>query len=236
MEKDTIIFAETPEGIELALHTAGPVIRFLAYAIDFFFRFIFYMIVMAVLNFIQIFGMWLYFIILFIGEWFYFVFFEVLNNGKSPGKALLGIKVIMQNGAPIGWNASILRNLLRAADIFLYVIYVFGLLSMMYTKGFKRLGDLAAGSVVVYSRDRYYLFLPDKHFLPDNIKPVPPPVALTADEKNAIIRFTSRLDTLGKSRAEELAHIIGDQLKTNDADSLHSIIAVAAWICGNNKK
>jgi len=236
MEKDTIIYAETPEGIELALYTAGPVIRFLAYAIDFFIRIILYMIVAFIMSIIQIFGTWLYLILLFLGEWFYFVFFEVFNNGQTPGKILLGIKVIMQNGAPIGWNPSILRNLLRAADIFLYAIYLFGLLSMMYTKGFKRLGDLAAGSVVVYSREKFYLYLPDKQLLPESIKPMPPPGILTADEKNAIVRFTNRINTLGKSRAEELANIIGDELKTNDVDSLNSIIAIASWICGNYKK
>ena len=107
---------------------------------------------------------------------------------------------------------------------------------MMYTKGFKRLGDLAAGSIVVYSRERYYLFLPDKQFLPESIKPIPPPRILTADEKNAIISFSSRINTLGRSRAEELANIIGDEININNSDSLNSIIAMAAWIIGNFKK
>ncbi len=234
-EADTLYYAETPEGIELALQPAGPVVRFLAFLIDSAFRTLLYLLIAIILNTIQIFGNWLIMLIIFLGEWFYFVLFEVLNNGRTPGKTFLGIKVIMQNGAPIGWNASILRNLLRAADIFMYVIYLFGLLSMMYTKGFKRLGDLAAGSIVVYSRETYYLFLPDKQFLPESVKPTPPPRILTAEEKNAIISFSSRINTLGRSRAEELANIIGDEININN-NSLNSIIAIAAWISGNFKK
>ncbi len=80
-------------------------------------------------------------------EWGYFIFFELTTGGRSPGKALLGLRVLRDGGEPVDLRASLMRNLLRAVDA-LPVNYVVGLVAMVLSPEGKRLGDLAAGTVV----------------------------------------------------------------------------------------
>jgi uncharacterized RDD family membrane protein YckC len=81
-------------------------------------------------------------------ELFYFVLFETLWRGRSPGKRLLGLGVVSEDGLPVSFGASLVRNLLRSADI-LPSTYTTGLVAMLVTKQTQRLGDIAAGTVVV---------------------------------------------------------------------------------------
>ncbi len=81
-------------------------------------------------------------------EWGYFLFFELTTGGRSPGKALLGLRVLRDGGEPIDLRASLLRNLLRLVDA-LPANYLVGLTAMVLSSEGKRLGDLAAGTVVV---------------------------------------------------------------------------------------
>lgn len=83
--------------------------------------------------------------------WGYYIFFELLWNGQSPGKRLIGLRVISQNGAPIDVAAAIIRNLVRIVD-FLPVHYGVGVLSMFIDPQSRRLGDFAAGTLVVYDQ------------------------------------------------------------------------------------
>ena len=81
----------------------------------------------------------------------YFVLFEALGNGQTLGKRSLGIRVRMADGTPIGLEAAILRNLLRPADL-MPGPYLVGLAAIFLTARAQRLGDLAAGTVVVSER------------------------------------------------------------------------------------
>ena len=81
-------------------------------------------------------------------EWGYFVFCEMTTRGRSLGKAVVGLRVVSDGGMRITLRESLARNLLRAVDI-LPGYYVVGLVSMIASPEGKRLGDLAAGSVVV---------------------------------------------------------------------------------------
>jgi uncharacterized RDD family membrane protein YckC len=81
----------------------------------------------------------------FLGWWGYFVLSELAWNGQSPGKRLLGIRVVRADGQPLTTVTSIVRNLLRAVDFFLLI----GVLVMLIDRSSRRLGDLAAGSLVV---------------------------------------------------------------------------------------
>jgi|Deesub1362B_J571_1020462.scaffolds.fasta_scaffold05809_3 uncharacterized RDD family membrane protein YckC len=78
----------------------------------------------------------------------YFLLFEGFWEGQTPGKRILGLRVIRVDGRPIGWTESALRNLLRAVDL-LAGLYPLGLLLMFLTPRCQRLGDMAAGTVVV---------------------------------------------------------------------------------------
>ncbi|MEX1073640.1 MAG: RDD family protein, partial [Burkholderiales bacterium] len=124
--------------------------RALAWAIDFVLRAV---VVIAVAMGAGYFGMagWgLAFLTLFIVEWLAPAWFEVTWNGQTPGKRALGIAVLNDDGTPVRWSASLTRNLLRAVD-FLPFLYGFGLAAMLANRDFKRLGDLAAGTVEVYA-------------------------------------------------------------------------------------
>jgi len=81
----------------------------------------------------------------------YYVLFEMIWNGQSPGKRLVGLRVIRRDGTPITLSESLVRNLARLVD-FLPFAYGVGILSMFLDKQSRRLGDLAAGTVVVHDR------------------------------------------------------------------------------------
>jgi hypothetical protein len=78
--------------------------------------------------------------------------FEVLNHGKTPGKAAAGIRVVGRHGEPVRFLSSAVRNILRIVD-FLPVLYLTGASSIVATSRDQRLGDLAGGTLV--TRDRF---------------------------------------------------------------------------------
>jgi uncharacterized RDD family membrane protein YckC len=82
-------------------------------------------------------------------QWGYFVACEVLMQGRSPGKAALGLRVVRDGGLPIGLRESMVRNLMRMADMLPPGSYFIGLFSMVVSSEHKRLGDYAAGTLVV---------------------------------------------------------------------------------------
>ncbi len=80
--------------------------------------------------------------------WGYYMIFELTTNGQSPGKRALGLRVIKVHGYPISFSDSAIRNLVRIVD-FLPFFYGAGLVAMLLNKNWQRLGDLAAGTLVV---------------------------------------------------------------------------------------
>lgn len=88
--------------------------------------------------------------------WGYYIFFELAWNGQSPGKRWVGLRVIRAEGTPITLSESIIRNLVRLVD-FLPVAYGVGVVTMFIDARSRRLGDLAAGTLVV--RDKADLTL-----------------------------------------------------------------------------
>ncbi len=85
---------------------------------------------------------------LFLLQWGYYLLFELVWNGQTPGKRLIGIRVIRENGYPIrAWDA-VVRNIVRIIDGPPYMAMV-GLLVMLLNRRSKRLGDFAAGTIVI---------------------------------------------------------------------------------------
>ncbi|MBV9174242.1 MAG: RDD family protein [Chloroflexi bacterium] len=78
----------------------------------------------------------------------YFVFFEIVWSGQTPGKRLLGVRVIRESGYPIRPADAVIRNLVRIVDG-LPAMYALGVLTMLFNARSKRLGDFAAGTIVV---------------------------------------------------------------------------------------
>ncbi len=83
--------------------------------------------------------------------WGYFLFFEWIWHGQTPGKRVAGLRVIKEGGYPIGFGDSAIRNLLRIIDL-LPGIYGVGAMVMIFDSRSRRLGDLAARTLVIKER------------------------------------------------------------------------------------
>jgi uncharacterized RDD family membrane protein YckC len=177
-------------------------VRGLAWLIDFILRIVIYLITAFLLQLLGGFGTGIILIILFAIEWFYPVIFEV-RNGMTPGKRIMGIRVVHDDGTPVSWSSSLLRNLIRSVDFFPF-FNITGFITMLMNSRFKRLGDLAAGTVVVYAKDRGHQFsIPD---YPAH----PPPLPLKLEEQRLILDFCERAGNLSTSRRHELATILSE--------------------------
>lgn len=90
--------------------------------------------------------------VFFLLNWGYFTLFEAFWNGRTPGKRVAKIRVIQRSGRSIGLVESMARNLVRYVDQ-LPFFYAVGVIAMFVTKQHQRLGDLAAGTLVVRDRE-----------------------------------------------------------------------------------
>lgn len=221
---DTRRRVETPEGVELELAVAGPASRAQAWLVDGGIRYVAFMAAALLAAPFGEAGMGLLFLVAFALSWGYPVAFEVLNHGATPGKAALGIEVVHDDGTPVRFAASAIRNLVAAVD-FLPFAYGFGLAAMAARPDFKRLGDLAAGTVVVYRERRLVLSIPE------DAVPVPPPVPLTLAERRAIMDFAERVPVLSSERAQELAALV-EPLAGRGPGAVRRLVGMAAWLAG----
>jgi uncharacterized RDD family membrane protein YckC len=225
---DTRYAAETPEGIALWLRPAGVVARFYAYLADLAIRFVVFSVCWLLLVFLGRLGVGLGFVLFFLLEWLYPVVFELSPGAATPGKRMAGLTVVMDTGLPITPAASLTRNLLRAAD-FLPSLYAFAALSMLLRHDFKRLGDLAAGTLVVYATT--------SNGVPGAPPPAParaPAVPLSARAQAAIVAWAGRLTRLTEARADELAEIAVPVVapRAMHGDRVAALAGVAHWLLG----
>lgn len=226
---DTYRPVETPEGVEIGLRVAGPVPRLFAAAIDFVVRLVVYFLLMIPVGLLGEGGYGLLFVAMFLMEWFYPVLFEVRRGGATPGKRRMSLLVLHRDGTPVGWMASIVRNLLRFAD-FLPAAYGFGIASMLIDRDFRRLGDLAAGTVVVHRE-------PDLvgHRVPTG-PALRPAASLDLDEQRAILDFAERLGTWSEARAAELAGLAapltGVPRNEGGIEGVKRLLGMANWLLG----
>jgi uncharacterized RDD family membrane protein YckC len=201
---DTTLNAQTPEGIDFTVYPAGIPARLCAYAIDSFICYIIIIVAEIIFRTLRSeTGFWFILLLMFAVDWFFHVFFEVFCQGQSPGKKLLGLRVILHDGSPVNARSSFLRNALKFADTYL-MLYQIALCSLLFSKGFRRIGDHAAGTIVVYtSVSRVQLQF---RLLPTASKyeAVNPPRPLSFDEKQALISFARRYPLLGRARGSEI--------------------------------
>ncbi len=223
---DTRRYIATPEGIELELALAGPVPRALAWSVDFLIRLGAVLLLWLIVQVLGEAGVGVMLLAWFALEWFYPVYFEVMRAGATPGKRLFGLTVVQDDGTPVTWQASIIRNLLRAVD-FLPLLYGFGLASMLLSSEFKRLGDIAARTVVAYRRDLQHLAqIPAA-------KPQAPPLSLSLDEQRALIDFAERQPLMTQDRSRELAEIAGPALLgSEEAEPQTRLLQYANFLVG----
>ena len=151
---------ETPEQVALEFPLAGVGSRFLALAIDMLLQVTIGLAVLAAVS-----GAWSFLRPRSGGPWFlavmviaafllfygYFAGFEAFWHGQTPGKRLVGLRVLSVTGRPARIDEAILRNLLRVIDQ-LPGVYAIGIVTMLVSSRNQRLGDLAAGTVVVHEK------------------------------------------------------------------------------------
>ncbi|MCU7932132.1 MAG: RDD family protein [Candidatus Thiodiazotropha sp. (ex Codakia rugifera)] len=219
---DTLWRYEIPEGVLLDFRLAGPVVRACAWAIDAALRGIIYLVLVMVLALLGGIGTALMLIGFFLIEWFYPVVFEI-HNGATPGKRAMGILVIQDNGTPVTPSASVIRNLLRTAD-FLPFLYATGLVTMLINQEFKRLGDLAAGTLVVYRDEQHERKDPPLAIASK------PPIELSETEQLTLLAFAERGENLSIGRREELAELLVEQTGLQDGKAVDALYAYANWI------
>lgn len=209
---DTTLEVAAPEGIEIALYPAGPFARASAWLIDFLLRLGILLLLLFAMGVLGKFGWAVILLAWFFLEWIFPAWCEVHWGGATPGKKALGLIVVHDDGTPVGWPAALTRNLLRFVD-FLPLFYLFGLVAMALSRDFKRLGDHAAGTLVVY---RQASARPRK--LPAQA-PEAPEIALSAREQRAVLDYAERVPDLTPERAAELAEIAAPLIGAERGDA-----------------
>jgi uncharacterized RDD family membrane protein YckC len=229
---DDVATVETPEQLELALPLAGVGSRALAFIFDFLIQLIpivIAMIVLVVSFSLQLFkaedakglgegrlplmASALFSAIVFATNFLYFTFWDLVSRGQSPGKRALKLRVVRDGGLPIDARSSLIRNLVRTVDM-LPGFYLTGLLSIFLSREHKRIGDLAAGTLVIRDHaeavgDASAIFqLPSARAASASASAP----ASSAADRALIEDFLDRRSNLAEGAAARLARNIADQL------------------------
>jgi uncharacterized RDD family membrane protein YckC len=240
-----VVSIRTPENIELSYVLAGPGSRAAAYLLDFLvmtvvcqmlINLLIYLVGLLIVALGNESQLWiaaistLSFFALYNG---YFIGFEWLWNGQTPGKRLLHIRVIKHGGYALRLFDTLLRNLLRIVD-FLPLFYGVGLTSILLTRDSQRLGDLVAGTLVVYQEPvETESLLPDLP-APDELETLLPTAQLAAIPDEVIsltgqyLRTKSELAPRPRQEvAAELVNLIRETsgLEPRHAQSIESFLA-----------
>jgi uncharacterized RDD family membrane protein YckC len=226
---DTVVATETPEGIVLELRPAGVSARFYAFLLDLVFRGIALNVLVFPLSLLGGMGTGALLIAAFALEWLYPVFFELTRSGATPGKRVFNLRVVMDNGLPITPAASLARNLLRTAD-FLPLFYGFAFVSMLLRRDGKRLGDLAAGTMVVHEQAAV------ARLPPADVPPLAPARPLSPRDQAAVIALAARASTLTADRLNELAGLaatVSGDAGRQGPDVTRRVLGVAQWLLGH---
>lgn len=163
--QDETLQIDTPENVAFGYQIAGIGSRFLACLVDTLLIVILLLLVnFALAAFLRLTDLaagsdrataWLaalFGLLSFAIFWGYYIVFETLWNGQTPGKRRNGLRVIRRNGTPVTAGETVIRNLVRFID-FLPALYAVGIVAMFIDGQSRRLGDLAAGTLVVRDRE-----------------------------------------------------------------------------------
>jgi uncharacterized RDD family membrane protein YckC len=166
LASEDVLIIETPERVPLHFALASIGNRFLACALDHALQLlaiILMVIAFSVLASVSSFGeqlsnapKWvqaILIVIVFLIFSSYFAFFEWIWNGQTPGKRLLKLRVIREDGRPVTFWEAAVRNLLRTFDMMLAPFYSIGLISVFLSLSDQRVGDMVAGTVVIRERE-----------------------------------------------------------------------------------
>jgi uncharacterized membrane protein SpoIIM required for sporulation/uncharacterized RDD family membrane protein YckC len=162
----------------------------------------------------------------------YFALFEALNGGRTPGKRVLGIRVVMDTGRPVTPTAAVVRTLARLVDCVFPASFLPGFFLIVFSKGNKRLGDMAAGTIVVRDRPTDWALgvLATEEPQEEVLEAGPPD--LTEEEFRLLDRFLARVNDLDGSvqvrMTTELARRFEERIPRRTADAQTYLIQVFA--------
>ncbi len=228
---DNVSQQPTPEGLMLTLVPAGVMPRVSAWLLDCMIRGVILIVCYVPLMWLDLTGVGLFLILLFVVNWLYPVLFEVWRDGMTPGKKRNGIYVCHDDGTPISLQSSMIRNLLRVVDS-LPFLYSVGVLSLMFNRKSQRLGDMVAGTMVVYQEqdDISNIYQSLYRFIDHQAKPttatanhadnhnedhqgdsydLSSPIfsfPLNLSEQQALLSLSDRLQFLPQNRQEEITN------------------------------
>ena len=207
---------DTPEGVPLELTLAGVGSRCSAALVDYVFQTIILVALFLVLSYgagispganavsgaFWVVGFFFVF-------WGYDVAFEVLNSGRTPGKAMNGLRVVRESGAPVTFGTSAVRNVIRIIDL-LPGLYLVGITSILVTRRNQRVGDLAAGTLVI----REHHQLPPEVRLSSLVEtPAWDTSAIGQQEFDAISVFLARRGALATGARIQIAAELAGRLR-----------------------
>lgn len=211
----------TPEGVTVELVLAGAGSRGLAQLVDGIVQFILWIAAFAVIagvsdaddvdpfsptNSDEVFvAVALFALVIFGITFLYDVLFETLGSGRTPGKRVMGLRVVRVGGGPVGFLSSSIRNLVRIVDA-LPGVYLVGLITIVASSKNQRLGDLAAGTLVVRERTEARDLSRAAWTPPATTPPATVDVStVTAEDLATIRKFLERRDSLGQAARASLA-------------------------------
>lgn len=235
---DLTVQITTPENIRFEYRLAGPFRRAPAWFFDLIIRLVFFVplfFLLSLLNGIglgiqSVFVMILFQLLWFVMSWFYGAILESTRNGRTFGKLALGIRVMSTDGRPINGVQAILRNFFRVADVapllslewfssemppaYAIPTFFFGFLSMMLTSKLQRLGDLAAGTMVVI--DERSTHVKAAKLEDERIKAlasyVPASFHMSRSMSQTLALYVDRRGLLSVERRAEIARILSEPL------------------------
>lgn len=226
---DGIDRLETPERVGLTIDLAGVGSRTLAFLLDWLILFAVSAVTILAITTAGVAIRWhtatviALYAVGFVLWWLYFALFEALWNGQTPGKRVLGLRVQKVGGYPIGWPEALIRNFLRVLiDLFLFGVPI-GLVVMVLGRRNQRIGDLAAGTVVVRERRGGLEQLAEIGFGVDDTAPDTAlgRIELTSDEFETVHDFLVRVPDLDPACRDRigtsLAAVVRDRLEGRGA-------------------
>jgi len=211
----------TPENIAFQYRLAGPFRRAVAYVLDFGIR-------LAVWGILALAAVWamdgpglrevgfgVAILLWFFFSWFYGGLFETFWNGQTPGKRLMGIRVLTIEGRPINGLQAILRNILRVVDEQPILLCQLGFWTAALTERFQRLGDLACGTLVIQEEALWMQSLtpmdsPEARQLAAQI---PPGFHVSENLSRALAAYAQRRATFPRDRRSEIARHLSEPLR-----------------------
>jgi uncharacterized membrane protein SpoIIM required for sporulation/uncharacterized RDD family membrane protein YckC len=219
---DQQVAVETPEQVLISYTIAGIGSRAAACLLDtLVWLALFLMVLAVILSFVgHLTGAasWVTAILILIAFaifWGYFVLFEGLWDGQTPGKRQLGLRVVREGGYSVGFAASAIRNLIRIIDMQPFPTYGVGIICAVLSPTGKRLGDYAAGTMVVRERAIAVGGRPNEAdgLLAPGIAQAMPTAVLTDDEYMLLDRYIERRGALDASRRTELAERLAQRFR-----------------------